>query len=121
MHITIQQRQMIVHGKHIVKRRKHIVRHGLYTLKPELLKKVDNMPTKEDIKKLEKLKKKALKAQKVYEDLDGEYFRTHYRTDKEYKALWDAQQAYNGAFDEYVLTKLEIYYRDKEKDNAKKG
>jgi len=79
------------------------------------------MKTPQDIKKLEKLKKKALKAQKVYEDLAVEYYRTHYNTDKEYKALYDAQQAYNGAFDEYVLTELEIYYRDKGKENAKKG
>jgi len=79
------------------------------------------MATKEDIKKLEKLKKKALKAQKVYEDLAVEYYRTHYNTDKEYKALFDADEAYHSVFDEYVLTELEIYYRDKEKDNAKKG
>ena len=77
------------------------------------------MATKKDIKKLEKLKKKVFEKEEIYRKLDNEYFRTHYRTDKDYKALWDAQQAYNGAYDEYVLTALEISYKDK--NNVKKG
>jgi len=77
------------------------------------------MPIKKEIKKLEELEKKYLEKKELYQKLDNEYFRTHYRTDKEYKALWDAQQAYNGAYDEYVLTALSIYYKGK--NNAKKG
>jgi len=68
-----------------------------------------------DMKKLEELKKKALKAEKVYEDLAVEYYRTHYNTDKEYKALFDADEAYHSVFDEYVLTAMKIYYEDKRK------
>jgi len=70
------------------------------------------MAAKEEIKEL---KKKALKAQKVYEDLAVEYYKTHYNTDKEYKALYDAQQAYNNAFDKYVLTALRISYKKEAK------
>ena len=77
------------------------------------------MATKKDIEKLEKLKKKVFEKEEIYRKLDNEYFRTHYNTDKEYKALWDAEQAYNTAFEIYVLTALEISYKDK--NNAKKG
>ena len=77
------------------------------------------MITQKDMKKLEKLKRKVLKAQKVYEDLAVEYYKTHYNTDKEYKALFDAQQAYNNAFDEYILTAVGISYKNK--NNIKKG
>ena len=73
---------------------------------------------------IEKLKKAYEKAQKVYEDLAVEYYKTHYNTDKEYKALYDAQQAYNNAFDKYVLTALKISYKarrvnERKRDNKK--
>jgi len=73
------------------------------------------MVTKKDIEKLKELKKKYLEREEIYRKLDNEYFRKHYNTDKEYKALWDAGQAYNSAYNEYMLAAVEIYYRDKEK------
>jgi len=78
------------------------------------------MATNDEIKKLEKLKKKYIEAREVYEDLAVEYYRTHYNTDKEYKALWDARVAYNNIYDEYILAKLGSHNRDK-KNTKKEG
>ena len=69
-------------------------------------------------KEIEKLKKAVFAAEKVYLDAKNKYYEAHYSTDKEYKALCDAEHAYNNAISEYVLTKLATY--PDEKNNAKK-